>query len=148
MRCKGNSLGVVIVSIVVAVSIGASGQNRTPARARTAQPLSVGMVALLATPQKFDGKLIRVIGVLGIQPESNALYLHEEDYDYGLTKNSFSLRLTEEQEKKFRVLNKKHVIVEGKFSANGPEAMDMTSGAIFDVYRLERWGPSDDVKPN
>ena len=106
------------------------------------------MVALLATPQKFDGKLIRVIGVLGIQPESNALYLHEEDYDYGLTKNSFSLRLTEEQEKKFRVLNKKHVIVEGKFSANGPEAMDMTSGAIFDVYRLERWGPSDDVKPN
>jgi hypothetical protein len=139
-------MGVVIVSIGVALSIAASGQSRTPAQARTTQPLSVSMVALLASPQKYDGKLIRVIGVLGIQFESNALYLHEEDYEFGITKNSFFVRLTEEQERKFRALDKKHVIVEGMFSANGPEAREMTSGAIFDISRLEEWGTLGDVK--
>lgn len=148
MRCKGSLIGVVIVSIGVALSIAASGQSRTPAQARKAQPLSVSMVPLLASPQKYDGKLIRVIGVLGIQFESNALYLHEEDYEYGITKNSFFVRLTEEQEKKFRALNKKYVIVEGMFSANGPEAREMTSGAIFDISRLEKWGTLDDVQQN
>lgn len=146
MRCKASLIGVVILSIGVALSIAASGQGRAPAQARKAQPLSVSMVALLASPQKYDGKLIRVIGVLGIQFESNALYLHEEDYEYGITKNSFFVRLTEEQEKNFRALAKKHVIVEGIFSANGPEAREMTSGAIFDISRLEQWGTLDDVK--
>jgi hypothetical protein len=142
MRDKKRLAGFVIVSIVVFLPIVAIGQNRTPARARKAQPLFVSMVALLASPQKYDGKLIRVIGVLGIQFESNALYLHEEDYEYGITKNSFFVRFTEEQEKQFRALDKKHVIVEGMFSANGPEAREMTSGAIFDIYRLEKWGNS------
>jgi hypothetical protein len=139
-------MAVVTVSLAVVLSTAATGQNRTPAQARKAQPLFVSMVALLASPQKYDGKLIRVIGVLGIQFESNALYLHEEDYEYGITKNSFFVRLTEEQEKKFRALDKKHVIVEGMFSANGPEAREMTSGAIFNIYRLEGWGTSEDVK--
>jgi glyoxylate utilization-related uncharacterized protein len=146
MMCKGRLIGVAVISIGVVLSIVASGQSRPLAQARTAQPLTVSMVALLGSPKQYDGKLIRVIGVLSIKFESNALYLHEEDYDYGITKNSFFIRLTEEQEKKFRVLDKKHVIVEGKFSANGPEAREMTSGAIFDISRLEKWGTLDDLK--
>jgi len=146
MRRKRSFIGAVVVAVVVVLSIVASGQSRPPAQARTAQPLTVSMVALLGSPKQYDGKLIRVIGVLSIKFESNALYLHEEDYDYGITKNSFFIRLTEEQEKKFRVLDKKHVIVEGKFSANGPEAGEMTSGAIVNISRLEGWGTLDDVK--
>jgi hypothetical protein len=148
MRRKKSLAGFVTVSIAVVLSIAAVGQNRTPAQARKAQPNFVSMVALLASPQKYDGTLIRVVGVLGIEPESNALYLHQEDYEFGLTKNSFSLRLTEEQENKFHVLDKKHVIVEGMFFANGLEARGMTAGAIFGIYRLEGWRTSGDVKVN
>jgi hypothetical protein len=138
MRCKRSLLGVVIVSICVA----ASGQDRPPARAASAQPVFVSMVSLLASPQKYDGKFIRVMGFLGLEPESRALYLHEEDYEYGLTKNSFAVKLKEKQEEKARAFHKKYVIVEGIFSANGPDAREMTSGAIFNISRLEGWGDS------
>ena len=45
------------------------------------------MVQLLATPEKFDGKLVRVFGFLRLEFEGDALYFHREDDVQGLTRN-------------------------------------------------------------
>lgn len=49
-----------------------------------AEPTNVSMVQLIANPEKFDGKLIRIIGFLRLEFEGDALYLHREDYENGI----------------------------------------------------------------
>ena len=45
------------------------------------KPVHVTLVRLIANPEKFDGKLVRVIGFLRLEFEGNVLYLHREDYE-------------------------------------------------------------------
>ena len=45
------------------------------------EPTNVTLVQLIANPEKFDAKLIRVIGFLRLEFEGNVLYLHREDYE-------------------------------------------------------------------
>ena len=112
--------------------------SQTHKQNKDAEPLNVGMVALLAAPQRYEGKLIRSIGFLCIEFENDALYLHEEDYRYGEGKNSFSLRLSETQRKQFKSLSLKRVIIEARVYANGPEAREW-AGALGNIQRLEPW---------
>ena len=42
--------------------------------------IDVSMVQLLATPEKYDGKLVRVIGVGNLEFEGNYLSLNKEDH--------------------------------------------------------------------
>ena len=104
----------------------------------SAVPINVGMVALLAAPERYEGKFIRTHGFLCIEFEGNALYLHKEDYRYGLTKDSFALRLTDSQRKKFKGLSLKYVLIEGTVYANGLEQND-SGGAIGNITRFEIW---------
>jgi len=97
------------------------------------------MVALIATPVKFDGMLVRTLGFLRIEFEGDALYLHEEDYRHGILENSFALRLSESQRAQFKGADLKYVLIEGRVYAKGPESHDMWSGAIGDITRLEVW---------
>jgi hypothetical protein len=99
------------------------------------------MVALLAAPQRYEGKFVRTIGFACIEFEEEALYLHEEDYRHGLDKDSFALRLTDSQRKQFKGLSLKYVLIEGRVYANGPEHSDW-AGAIGNITRFEVW-PAD-----
>lgn len=108
-------------------------------RQSSPKPLDVSMVALLANPQAYDGKLVRTIGFLCIEFEGDALYLHEEDYRHALTKNSFALRLTDSHREQFKNSNLKYVLIEGTVYANGLERTDRWSGAIGNITRLEPW---------
>ncbi len=83
-----------------------------------------------------------------IEFEGNALYLHEEDYRRGLTKNSFALRLSESQLKEVKGLSLKYVVLEGKVYADGLEASDIWGGAIGSVTRLEAWPVNRGEKTN
>jgi hypothetical protein len=103
-----------------------------------AEPINVGMVALLAAPEKYDGKFIRTIGFICLEFEGDALYLHEEDYRYGEIKHSFSLRLSEAQRKQFKSLSLKRVVIEATVYANGLEATEW-AGALGNIKRLELW---------
>lgn len=107
-------------------------------------PINAGMVALVADPQKYEGKFIRTIGFMCLEYEGDALYLHEEDYRYGIYKNAFALRLSQAQRKQFKSLSLKHVIIEGTLFANGPERWDY-AGAIGNITRLEYWHPRGDI---
>jgi hypothetical protein len=118
---------------------GNSSQGQTHRSPGSPKPVGVGMVTLLAAPQRYEGKIIRTLGFMCIEFEGDALYLHEEDYRHGLHKNSFALRLSESQRKEFKGLSLGYVLIEGTVYANGPEQTDLWSGAIGNITRLEVW---------
>ena len=100
------------------------------------------MVALVANPERYEGKLIRTVGFMCIEFEGDAIYVHEEDYRHALTKNSMALRLSELHRKQFKELSLRYVVIEGIVYANGPESTNMWAGAIGKITRLEVW-PAD-----
>lgn len=53
----------------------------------------VSLIQLLANPQAYDGKIVRIIGFIHLEFEGNVIYLHEDDFRYGLTKNGLWIDL-------------------------------------------------------
>jgi hypothetical protein len=101
------------------------------------------MIALLASPQLYNGKFIRTTGVLCIEFEGNALYLHEEDYRFSMTKNAVKLDLSKEQEERFKPLSLKHVLIEGMVEVDKHSVeTGMYTGSLKNVTRLEAWPPT------
>ena len=100
----------------------------------------VSIIQLISNPEKFDGKYVRFIGFVSVAFEGDAIYLHEDDYKYGLTKNALWLSLTKDiYEKQSRKFDRKYVLVEGTFSARNRGHMGLYSGAIENIKRFEVW---------
>ena len=85
---------------------------------KAAEPDDVTLVRLIANPEKFDGKLIRVIGFLRLEFEGNVLYLHREDYDHAILGNGIWVDVTPEMMKQNESLNLSYVLLEGIFSSS------------------------------
>ena len=70
MKSKVKNLCIfVLASCCVFLSVASS--------SHAAEPMTVSMVQLIATPSKYHEKLVRVVAFFG---EGSALYLHKEDY--------------------------------------------------------------------
>ena len=132
LLCAGCSHAVFFASSEAAVS------SQRPVA------LSVGMIALLANPQNYDGKVIQTIGVLCIEHEGDAIYFHDEDARHINDKSALSLRLSDDQREQFKSLHLKYVLIEGTMYANGPESSRF-GGAMGNITRLEAWGPTTGV---
>lgn len=52
----------------------------------------VSCITLIAEPKKFNGKHIRIIGVLEVGFESNGIYLTQNDYEHMVTKKCSVVR--------------------------------------------------------
>lgn len=114
---------------------------------KSAEPISVGMVALLAAPQNYNNKIIRTWGFLNLHSDDNALFLHEEDLRIPLLKNSFKLELTPEQERQFKKLNLTYVMIEGTMRSKGPDGPDLHSGTITHLTLVHGWAPYIPFEP-
>jgi hypothetical protein len=134
-------VGFLALPLFFLAGYGIFCREQSTGRSASPEPIDVGMVALLATPEKYDGKSVRTIGFVCMEFEGKALYLHEEDYRHGLIKDSFALRLTDSQRREFKSMSPKYVLIEGRVYANGPEAHEW-AGAIGNITRLEVW-PAD-----
>src|SRR5262245_15252541 len=87
--------GAVLVAIAGWAAAYAAG-GKAPAEGENPgssprQPLSVSLLQLVATPDVFDGKHVRVQGFVRIEHEGTAIYLHREDAEHMLTKNGLWL---------------------------------------------------------
>jgi hypothetical protein len=107
------------------------------------KPITVGMVALLARPQKYNGKTIETWGYLfiGGMPEQDSLWLREEDGKFMLSKSSFGLDLSPEQRQQFRCLNRTYVLITGTLKSKGPDTPSLNSGTITRITALTGWSP-------
>jgi hypothetical protein len=100
----------------------------------------VSLIQLIGQPERFDGKPIRFIGFLRIEFEGNAIYLHREDFDHGISKNGIWIDIPADMTKHQKdEVNMHYVICSGVFRAGDHGHMDMSSGAITSVRRLELW---------
>lgn len=105
------------------------------------EPTDVTLVRLIANPEKFDGKLIRVIGFLRLEFEGNVLYLHREDYENAILGDGIWVDVTPVVTKQSATLNMNYVLLEGIFSAGERGHMGMWSGTIKQVRRAQFWRP-------
>lgn len=135
------SIGLMLLIAGVGVSVGAP--KKQPG------PINVGMIPLLASPEKYNGKIIQTIGFLNIgsMRENDNLWLHEDDGKFSLYKNSFALDLTDDQRKQFLHLNHTYVLITGTLHSEGPEGTKMNSGIIVDIKQLDGWQPYQPSSP-
>ena len=92
-------------------------------------PENVSMVQLIATPEKFDGKMVAVIGFLRLEFEGNELYLHEDDYKNAISKNGIWVG-TREVKWDADKLNMHYVLLVGTFNASNKGHMSAASASI------------------
>jgi len=110
-----------------------------------AEPMDVSIIQLVATPQIYDRKFVRVVGFVHLEFEGNDIYLHEEDFKHGLTKNSLWLSITDTIEKQADKYNDKYVLIEGTFNAKMKGHMEMNSGSIENIKRWDVWPARSDL---
>lgn len=100
----------------------------------------VSIIQLISNPEKYDGELVRVVGVGNLEFEGNFISLSKEDFKYG-TGNSIWIELGkgtipyEEAEQ----YNGKYVIIEGIFDKDDCGHFDMYRGSIKEINRYELW---------
>lgn len=112
-----------------------------------AGPQNVSLVELIASPQKFDGVLVNVIGYLDMSREGDLLYLHQTDSDNMLNSNAIWVHRTEEMGIDKTRLNHKYVTVVGVFRSGFKEQFGTPSCGIPNATRVESWSdPSNPVK--
>lgn len=124
-------LGAFYASRLASHEIGSSGSLSVQ---------DVSLINLIATPEKYDGKWVRVEGVCTFEFEGNALYLSQEDRKYGFTKNAiwaaYETLGAEPYDMTFMAkFDGRHVLLEGRFDAHHQGHMGLFSGALTNVNR-------------
>jgi hypothetical protein len=107
----------------------------------------ISIITLIANPEKYEGDTVMVAGFLNLEFEGNALYIHKEDYEHRMSKNSIWVDIDRDSLKlsKINKYNKKYVEIEGVFS-QGEGHMSACSGSVkitSSIYIM----PSGDVRP-
>jgi hypothetical protein len=133
MDCRQAFRGLLVVLVM---SICAHGQ--APDKTTNSKPINVSMIALLATPERYNNRQVEIVGYLriGYMPEDDSLWLYKEDAKKRIFKNSFGLILTPEQRKLFTQLNESYVVVEGLFEEAEEGSSQSNSGYIRNVVRM------------
>jgi hypothetical protein len=96
----------------------------------------VSIIALVATPERFDGKLVRVVGWAIFAFESQGIFVAREHTVH--SKNGIWLDAPTSAEA--AELGSTMVIVEGVFDSHTHGHLSMWSGTLTKVQRLQTWG--------
>ena len=104
-----------------------------------AEPVFTSLIKLIAGSDELRGQSVRVIGYSVLRFESRALYVTEADYRNAVTKNALWLQFEIQPEPaKF---DECYVLVEGIFDPENRGHLQLYSGAIRDVSRIQVWRP-------
>jgi hypothetical protein len=107
--------------------------------AAAAEPQPVPMQQLLADPQGFEGKRVRVVGFLRLEFGRNALYLDRNDFNTSVLEHALRLELTDSQLRSSSKLNNGRVLVEGVFNAESTGQVGVWPGSLKHIVRLHMW---------
>ena len=101
---------------------------------------SVSLIQLIATPERYEGRLIQVVGFIRLQFEGNAIYLHREDYESGLTENGLWLdtRSCKTRPRSSANFTKGYALVSARFTVTRRGHEDAYRGELYDVRRCEQ----------
>ncbi|MEA3189262.1 MAG: hypothetical protein QOD99_3092 [Chthoniobacter sp.] len=105
------------------------------------------LIQLLATPEKFNGKRVRVSGYLRVEFEGNALYLSKDAADNIISEHALWTDYAEHpslepatrpkgKQPKLADFDARFVLIEGTFDATRRGHMGEFSGTIRDITRV------------
>jgi hypothetical protein len=106
--------------------------------------IPVSLIQLIATPEKFNGKLVTVQGILGLG-EFSLLWVHEEDAKNLLTANSVRVSPTPDMNQNKDKLDHMYVTLSGIFRAAHGGIESYEGGAIIQIRSCVIW--SDPRQP-
>jgi hypothetical protein len=94
----------------------------------------VSLINLVATPERYDGKYVSVLGYVSLEFEGSAIYLDREDMRRCLTKNAIWLNVelgtNIPREELYRRFHGKCCLVEGRFNAQDKGHLGLFSGGL------------------
>jgi len=96
------------------------------------------MIQLISTPERYHGKLVRLIAFLRVEFEGNGLYLHQEDYEKHISRNGIWVEVPAQSVANAKELNLGYVIAVGTFDAQKKGHMGLWSGSLNQVIRLQK----------
>jgi hypothetical protein len=103
------------------------------------------LIALIARPELFDGKHVRVIGFANFEFEGNGLYVSREDWQQNILRNGVWIvppsPTPRGKRPDPRLPNRQYVLVEATFHAGSGGHMGMWSGTLDSDSRLDPWAP-------
>ena len=100
----------------------------------------VSIIRLIATPERYHGEIIRVVGIGNIEFEGNSIYLSREAWQMHFAKEAVWLSFHDEQRLILSDLaraNGRKVIVEGTFNQYFNGHRGGFSGSIENITRYE-----------
>jgi hypothetical protein len=125
-RTYRRTLVLSAVTIMLLAALSAAPVSR-------AQNESVSIVQLIATPEKYNGKVVQVAGFLRLEFEGDTIYLHEDDYNHGIHKNGLWVVRNAKIDEKASKLNMHYVVLEGTFDASNQGHLGLNSGSITNI---------------
>ena len=93
----------------------------------------ISIINLISSPEKFDGKTVRVIGYGVFDEYSTIVCLNEDDIEFGISKNCVWVGLIPPATFKAKELSNSYVDLEGVFNQNKPNHTYTASGMIKNV---------------
>jgi len=92
------------------------------------------MIDLIANPELFDGKKVMVVGYAHFEFEGDAIYLHKEDFLYGIGRNALWLSLSSSSEaRKFSECQDSYALVRATFKGGIGGHNSGASGELHDI---------------
>ena len=122
---------------VSSATVDAGAASRPAAAGTATDPMDVSMIELIAAPERFRHRWVRLMGFAALEFEGNAVYLHQEDYDHSMTRNA--LWLDTRGAKRTQAGGPGYSIVEGQFEPDLHGHMDLFAGGLSPVQRLTAW---------
>lgn len=131
MNCKTICVAVLLLVLDRGCVVGTSQESKEE------KPLTVSLISVIANPEKFDGRRLRVIGVLdygGGLDGSVCLYISEPDARNGVMPNCISLdQSVDRSDKRLG----KYVILNATFHYIGRQGLEYLS--FKQIAEMELW---------
>jgi len=108
-------------SLLLALSVGAESSG---------DPAIVSVARILARPEAYDGKVVRIVGFLNIEFEGDAIYASEEAYRHRLIPDAIWVDVPKDLADRREAYQRRYVILEGTFDANAHGHMGMFPGSL------------------
>ena len=91
------------------------------------------LIALIATPDRYDHKFVRVHGFAVLEFEGNALYIGQEAFQHGMTESAVWINVPDSLRPADSTMWRGFYQVEGRFLAGPRGHLGMFSGTIDSI---------------
>lgn len=116
-----------LLVIPLLLSVASSGYA-----ASSPQSEQASLIQLLATPERYDGKLVNVTGFVNIEFEGTAIWLHKDGFDNSIYANSLWVEVSECNDNRGRPMSG-YASLMGRFSTQRKGHMGLWPGQIEQI---------------